>query len=184
MLVRVQDRPIQRTYRGRLVRQCVTESVLLAICGGMLGTALAVLGTHPFIRMWPSGLPRADEVKFDWRILMFALTASILSGVLCGLAPALRAPNSAVIWDLMANYDGVPRCHIKGEIAQYGALCKQESLWPDFTCGPVKDVTVGLSCQDVCANNNFKAGATESAGFPVLSSMSSKTTTDPKLSRK
>src|ERR1035438_8070277 len=78
--------------RGRLVRQCLTESAVLAFSGGLLGVGLAALGLRPFVAFWPGSLPRADEVGLDWRVLLFAFGASLLSGLLFGLAPALRAP--------------------------------------------------------------------------------------------
>lgn len=78
--------------RGRLIRQCLTESALLALLGGILGASFAVIGTKPFLFFWPGGLPRAEEIHFDWRILLFTLGLSLLSGLLFGLAPALRAP--------------------------------------------------------------------------------------------
>ncbi len=78
--------------RGRLVRQCLTESAVLALGGGTLGVAFAAVATRRFLVFWPGGLPRADEVHVDWRVLVFALAASLLSGILFGLAPALRAP--------------------------------------------------------------------------------------------
>jgi predicted permease len=78
--------------RGRLVRQCLTESAVLGLFGGVLGVALAALGFQPFVAFWPGALPRAEEVQLDWRVLLFALTVSLASGLLFGLAPALRAP--------------------------------------------------------------------------------------------
>jgi predicted permease len=78
--------------RARLVRQCLTESTVLAIGGGALGVLFAAVTTGPFLAFWPGGLPRAGEVHLDWRVLLFALGASLLSGMLFGLAPALRAP--------------------------------------------------------------------------------------------
>src|SRR5205085_9293633 len=45
-----------------------------------------------FVEFWPGSLPRAEEVQLDWRVLVFALAASLFSGLLFGLAPALRAP--------------------------------------------------------------------------------------------
>ncbi len=77
--------------RGRLVRQCLTESAVLGVSGGLLGVLLAAVGIKPFVAFWPGSLPRAEEVQLDWRVLVFAVTASLLSGLLFGLAPALRA---------------------------------------------------------------------------------------------
>ena len=78
--------------RSRLARQCLTESALLGLCGGLLGVLLADLGVRPFTAFWPGTLPRGQEVQLDWRVLLFALGVSLLSGLLFGLAPALRAP--------------------------------------------------------------------------------------------
>jgi putative ABC transport system permease protein len=78
--------------RGRLARQCLTESSVLGILGGALGILLAFVGVHPFVSLWPGSLPRAEAVQLDWRVLLFALGVSLLSSLLFGLAPALRAP--------------------------------------------------------------------------------------------
>jgi predicted permease len=78
--------------RGRLARQCLTESAVLALAGGALGVLLAAFGIRPFAAFWPGGLPRSGEVQLDWRVLLFALVVSLASGILFGLAPALRAP--------------------------------------------------------------------------------------------
>jgi predicted permease len=78
--------------RGRLVRQCLTESAVLGLSGGLLGVLLAAIGIRPFVVFWPGSLPRAEEVQLDWHVLLFALAASLASGLLFGLAPALRAP--------------------------------------------------------------------------------------------
>lgn len=78
--------------RGRLVRQCMTESAVLGLSGGVLGVLLANLGIRPFVALWPGSLPRAEEVNLDWHVLLFDVTASLTSGFLFGLAPALRAP--------------------------------------------------------------------------------------------
>jgi putative ABC transport system permease protein len=80
--------------RGRLVRQCLTESAMLGLAGGLLGVLIAAGGIRPFIGMWPGALPRAEEVRLDWHVLLFAFGVSTLSGLLFGLAPALRAPFS------------------------------------------------------------------------------------------
>jgi putative ABC transport system permease protein len=77
--------------RGRLVRQLLTESVLLAVMGGIAGLALAWGGIE-LIRAWnPGNLPFIDSVRLDGRALGFMLFASMLTGILFGLAPALQS---------------------------------------------------------------------------------------------
>jgi predicted permease len=75
---------------SRLVRQCLTESTVLAVSGGALGALLAVVGVHPFVMVWPGGLPRGREIQFDTSVWVFTLTVTLASSVLFGLAPALR----------------------------------------------------------------------------------------------
>jgi predicted permease len=77
--------------RGRIARQCMTESAVLGVAGGALGAILAAAGVRPFVALWPGGLPRAGEIRLDWRALVFALAVSLVTGILAGLAPALRA---------------------------------------------------------------------------------------------
>jgi putative ABC transport system permease protein len=81
--------------RGRVVRQLVTESVLLALAGGGLGLALAGWGTQAALKHLPEDLPRATSVGIDARVLIFTALVSLLAGVFFGLAPALRmsSPN-------------------------------------------------------------------------------------------
>jgi predicted permease len=74
----------------RLVRQSVTESLLLSFTGGALGLFVAYWATHAALSLLPTTLPRAPEVRIDYRVLLFALGISVLSGILAGLAPALR----------------------------------------------------------------------------------------------
>jgi predicted permease len=78
--------------RGRLIRQCLTESAVLGICGGLLGVAIAATGVRPFVSLWPGSLPRAEEIHLDARMFLFAAGISLASGFLFGLAPAFRVP--------------------------------------------------------------------------------------------
>jgi predicted permease len=78
--------------RGRLIRQCLTESVVLGLMGGCLGILLTFLTLRPFISLWPGSLPRAQEVQADRRVFAFAFAVSLASGVLFGAVPALRTP--------------------------------------------------------------------------------------------
>jgi predicted permease len=88
--------------RGRLARQCLTESAILGLGGGLLGAVLAFVSVHPFVAFWPGSLPREEEVHLDWRVLVFAVGASLFSGLLFGLAPALRVPVRGVDQTLRA----------------------------------------------------------------------------------
>ncbi len=76
--------------RGRLIRQLLTESVLLAATGGLLGLALAYFATRAITTALPAELPRATDVAIDGRVLLFTLGMSLLAGVVFGLAPALK----------------------------------------------------------------------------------------------
>jgi len=81
---------------GRIVRQMLTESMLLSLIGGAAGVAAAV-GTLGFIlRFVPSNIPRLNEVRIDWVVLSVALLISILTGLLFGLAPALHSAKVAL----------------------------------------------------------------------------------------
>lgn len=77
--------------RSRVVRQLLAESLLLAFGGGALGLLLASTGTRAGLSALPATLPRADEIGLDLRVLLFTLAISLLSGILFGLAPALKA---------------------------------------------------------------------------------------------
>ncbi|MGA8530230.1 MAG: ABC transporter permease, partial [Acidobacteriaceae bacterium] len=76
--------------RARLIRQLLTESLLLAGLGGLLGLALAFLATKAVAAALPAELPRATDVTIDARVLLFTLGVSLLAGIVFGLAPALR----------------------------------------------------------------------------------------------
>lgn len=82
--------------RARVIRQLLTESVLLAIAGGGLGLLVAYSGTKAVLRTLPQALPRAHEVGLDLRVVFFTLGISLLVGMLFGLAPALKLSRSGV----------------------------------------------------------------------------------------
>jgi predicted permease len=89
--------------RFRLLRQGLTESLLLAAAGGLLGTLLAYLGTGALVRIIASGRERIElQVRPDWVVLLFTAGVALLTGVLFGLAPAWRASGCAPAASLRA----------------------------------------------------------------------------------
>ena len=81
--------------RSRIIRQLITESVLLSVIGGALGLALGLFGIRSLLSINTAGLPRVGEsgaaVQLDWRLLLFTAVVSIGTGLLFGVAPALHA---------------------------------------------------------------------------------------------
>src|SRR5256885_38277 len=77
--------------RGRLVRQLLTESTLLALAAGVVGVVLAAGGLDALLAVWPHALPRTTEIGLDGRVLGFSLGLAVVTGVAFGLLPAWRA---------------------------------------------------------------------------------------------
>jgi len=78
----------------RLVRQALTESVLLGVIGGVLGGALAYVGVRAILQVDPRAIPRMHEITVDTRVLAFSAALALLSGTLFGLAPVLLGSDS------------------------------------------------------------------------------------------
>jgi predicted permease len=94
LLARAEARRREIAIRGalgaslvRLARQFVTEGILLAFCGAVLGVALSFGGVRLVQLTNAGGIPRADEISMDWRVLLFTLGTSVVTGILFGLAP-------------------------------------------------------------------------------------------------
>ncbi len=77
----------------RVIRQLLTESVLLSLVGGALGLLLAAWGTRAALSVLPNALPRSNEIHLNITVLLFALAISVLVGVIFGLVPALKTAN-------------------------------------------------------------------------------------------
>ena len=82
--------------RGRVIRQLLTESLVLSCAGGGLGLLLAAWGTQAAIGLMPDALPRVQSVHIDSRVLLFTLAASVLAGIFFGLAPALKSSRAGL----------------------------------------------------------------------------------------
>ena len=79
---------------GRLVRQLLTESMVLAVAGTIVGVAVGALGLRALLAIGASKLPRLDAVPFDARVLLFSLAVLVVTGAIIGLAPAVRLMRS------------------------------------------------------------------------------------------
>ena len=82
--------------RARIIRQLLTESLLLSCTGGAFGIALAYALVHLFVNLNPGGIPRFDQASVDTRILLIAVALSIVTGLVAGLLPALSASSPRV----------------------------------------------------------------------------------------
>jgi predicted permease len=91
--------------RSRLIRQVLTESLLLAAAGGALGAGLSLGAVRVLARMNPGNIPRFEEISVDWRVLLFALAISLLTGILFGALPALASAHANVV-DLLREGGG------------------------------------------------------------------------------
>ncbi|HXR99291.1 MAG TPA: ABC transporter permease [Pyrinomonadaceae bacterium] len=77
--------------RARVVRQFMTESLLLSFIGGALGLTLAVWVVRALVVLMPKDTPRLEEIKLDYRVVLFTLGTSLLTGIVFGLAPSFQA---------------------------------------------------------------------------------------------
>ena len=92
--------------RGRIVRQLVAESLVLALAGGTIGFGLGVIGTSLLVRFAPPDIPRLDDVGIDRVIFLFTFGLALLTGLVFGLAPALQASRHDVRSRLQAEGRG------------------------------------------------------------------------------
>jgi predicted permease len=103
--------------RGRLLRQFMTEGVLLSIVGGFLGLVLARAGVEALIRLYPTSLPRTAELTVDPIVLLFTLGVSVLTGIVFGLAPLMHTRASGMVTALKEGgakgATGAARHHIR-----------------------------------------------------------------------
>jgi predicted permease len=97
--------------RRRVVRQLLTESALLAVAGGGLGLLIATWGLQAALKVLPEALPRAGEVHLDGLVLLFTLAASLLTGILFGLVPALKTSSADLQQTLKEGGRGASAAH-------------------------------------------------------------------------
>jgi predicted permease len=81
---------------GTLVREAIVESLLLSITGGVFGVVLAAIALRVGVSLLPETLPRIHEIRLDGQVVLFAIALSVLTGIVCGLAPAFAALRTSV----------------------------------------------------------------------------------------
>ena len=149
--------------RSRVVRQLLTESVLLALAGGIAGLAIARWGTQAVLAAVPGGLPRMENIGVDGWVLAFTLAVSLLTGIVFGLAPALQVSVTDLHQTLKEGSRGSSAGHrrlrdllVVSEVAAalvllVGAGLMLRTVWtlgginPGFDPGRVLTFSVGLS---------------------------------------
>jgi predicted permease len=82
---------------GRLIRQLLTESLMLSVAGGLAGILLAAWGVHLVRIFGPPNIPRLGQANLDWRVVVFALGVTLLTGILLGLVPAIDATRENLV---------------------------------------------------------------------------------------
>ena len=160
--------------RTRVVRQLLTESVLLAVSGGALGLLLADFGTQAVVAAVPGGLPRVEAIRVDGWVLAFTLAVSLLTGVIFGLAPAFQAFHVDLHATLKEGSRGSTGGHhrlrallVVSEIAAslvllVGAGLMLKTMWrlsqvnPGFNPQGLLTLQVGLSPENISTADNIR----------------------------
>jgi putative ABC transport system permease protein len=152
--------------RMRVVRQLLTESVLLSLAGGGLGLFLAVWWSDLLVALGKENIPRALQVGMDWRVLGFTLVVSLLTGITFGLVPAIQSSKSELTESLKeggrgGSGEGARRNRVRGVLVVselaiavvllVGAALLIQSLWrlrhvsPGFESQNLLTFVVGIS---------------------------------------
>ena len=157
---RSQEMAVRRSLgaaRWRLGRQMLTESLLLAVIGGALGIALAYGGFEAMLALLPQNQPRIHIISIDWRVLMVAAAASIATGMLFGLMPAIQAATGRSMMLLRS-------ARVTGA-AQSGAGTRRTLLFAEVALALVLVTGAGLMLRTI---SNLSAVDTGFSSDPIV----------------
>jgi predicted permease len=101
--------------RNRVLRQLLTESLVLALLGGGLGLVMAQMGVQTLLSIDPDSVPRSASVTMDWRVLLFALGASVVTAVIFGTLPAMRVARGGAGLSLQKSGRGAGGVSTRGQ---------------------------------------------------------------------
>jgi putative ABC transport system permease protein len=137
--------------RGRLLQQFMTESVLLAVAGGVLGLALARIGVQALVRAYPNSLPRTTEIAVDPIVLAFTFAVALASGVLFGLAPIMHTRAKGLVTALKEGGD-------KGATGAARHRIRQSLVMAEVALAVIVVIAAGLLVRTVYNLTNVDAG--------------------------
>jgi predicted lysophospholipase L1 biosynthesis ABC-type transport system permease subunit len=133
-----------------LLREAVLESLLLSITGGVFGVGLAAIALRVGVSLLPETLPRIQEIRLDGQVVLFAIVLSVLTGIVCGLAPAFAACGRASTRPLRKGGARARWAEGKCGFAPRWWLMKSPSRWccwrlPDCCCGALRRCLPSIS---------------------------------------
>jgi len=137
--------------RRRLIAQLMTESLVLALASGLLGILLSRWGVSALLAVAPAGLPRLNDVAVDWRVLAFALGASVVASVIFGVLPALHASSIDLNVSLRQGGRG-------GAIGGGGAAMRSVLVVAEIACAVALVVGASLLIRSLIALGHVDLG--------------------------
>jgi predicted permease len=146
--------------RGRIVRQLLTESVTLALIGGVLGVALAFVAAPALGAAGARELPRADDVRLDGVVLVFTLAISVVCGLLFGLYPTVRASSSDLQLSLRAGG--------RGSVGAAGHRARSMLVVVELALAVMLMVAAGLATKSFARLMSVQAGFVPSNALVVM----------------
>jgi predicted permease len=136
--------------RGRIARQLLTESTTLALAGGVLGVGLGVVAVRALAASGGAELPRADAIRVDGLVLAFTLGISVLSGLLFGVVPVLRAASG--------NLQGALRAGARGSVGNTGQRLRSGLVIVEVALAVILVIGAGLATKSFARLVSVKPG--------------------------